>query len=238
MFIEGFGISEFRSFGRDLQRIGPLAKINFFIGQNNSGKSNILLFLTRHWGSVHGPHPSFKFEALDRHIGDSSGQFVFEVGLEFEGQNFKALLKGNQDSISTYMMRYLEKLLTSEQLTNGTGLAWFRYEGEWGGQLSSSKKFIDMVYSQKILTNSHWNTLWSELRDRGGTIGNIKADWIPQTLEILSPTQLSPPKVNLVPAIRKFDSEKEKANDFSGCGITDRLAKLQNPRHDEQPMDF
>ena len=61
--------------------------------------------------------------------------------------------------------------------------------------------------------------------------GSIKEHWIPKTLEILSPTNLSPPKVNLVPAIRKFDSEEEKAHDFSGSGITYRLAKLQNPKH-------
>jgi predicted ATPase len=234
MFIEGFGISEFRSFGRDLQRIGPLAKINFFIGQNNSGKSNILLFLTRCWGRVHGPHIGFTFEALDRHIGDSSGRFVFEFGLEFGGPNYEALLKGHQDKITPIITRFLEKLFKSEVLTNRTGLAWFRYDGEWGKSLSLSRTFIEMVYSQKILTNSEWEILWSALTNQTG--GNIKGNWIPKTLEILSPTNLSPPKVNLVPAIRKFGSGDEKADDFSGIGIIHRLAKLQNPRHDEQPM--
>jgi predicted ATPase len=234
MFIEGFGISEFRSFGRDLQRIGPLAKINFFIGQNNSGKSNILLFLTRCWGRVHGPHIGFTFEALDRHIGDSSGRFVFEFGLEFGGPNYEALLKGHQDKITPIITGFLEKLFKSEVLTNRTGLAWFRYDGEWGKSLSLSRTFIEMVYSQKILTNSEWEILWSALTNQTG--GNIKGNWIPKTLEILSPTNLSPPKVNLVPAIRKFGSGDEKADDFSGIGIIHRLAKLQNPRHDEQPM--
>jgi len=234
MFIEGFGISEFRSFGRDLQRIGPLAKINFFIGQNNSGKSNILLFLARHWHRVQGPHPGFTFETLDRHIGDSSGQFVFEVGLEFEGQIFKNLIKGYRDRMPPDMMGFLEDLLTSKQLTNGTGLAWFRYDGEWGKSLSLSRTFIEMVYSQKILTNSQWERLWFTLRGTGATGGTIKEHWIPQTLEILSPTRLSPPNVNLVPAIRKIDYEGGKQEDFGGAGIIHRLAKLQNPNLGEQ----
>ena|ERR1051326_908365 len=43
--INGFGLSGYRSFGHELQRIGPCLKINLLIGQNNSGKSNILRFL-------------------------------------------------------------------------------------------------------------------------------------------------------------------------------------------------
>jgi AAA15 family ATPase/GTPase len=45
MFIDGIGISGYRSFGQEVQRIGPFKKINLIIGQNNSGKSNVLRFL-------------------------------------------------------------------------------------------------------------------------------------------------------------------------------------------------
>lgn len=233
MFIEGFGISEYRSFGRDLQRIGHLAKINFFIGQNNSGKSNILLFLKRYWHEVVGPHPNFKFEPIERHIGDSSGQFVFEVGLEFGGQNFETLLKGHKEKITPLIRRILESLFMSiVDLTNGTELAWFRYEGKWGGGLSLSQTFVDKVYSQKIISNSDWQILWSCLTGQQG--GGVREHWIPQTLDILSPTRLSPPMVNLVPAIRKIDYEEGKPQDFGGAGIIHRLAKLQNPKLEEQ----
>lgn len=49
IFIDGFALANYRSFGPDVQRIGTFGKINFFIGQNNSGKSNILLFLTNYY---------------------------------------------------------------------------------------------------------------------------------------------------------------------------------------------
>src|SRR5690606_24284695 len=42
--ISGFSISGYKSFG-DTQHISPLNKINLFVGQNNSGKSNILRFV-------------------------------------------------------------------------------------------------------------------------------------------------------------------------------------------------
>lgn len=67
MFIDGIGISGYRSFG-NLQRIGPFGKINFFIGQNNSGKSNILSFFKEHFVSAFKRNP-LKFEGIDRHIG-------------------------------------------------------------------------------------------------------------------------------------------------------------------------
>lgn len=45
MFIDGFRISGYRSFGAYEQEIGELEKVNVFIGKNNSGKSNILRFV-------------------------------------------------------------------------------------------------------------------------------------------------------------------------------------------------
>ena len=49
MFIDGFGLAGYTSFGPAAQKVGPFRKINLFIGQNNSGKSNLLLFLKRHF---------------------------------------------------------------------------------------------------------------------------------------------------------------------------------------------
>ena len=44
-FIDGIAISNYRSFGPEIQKIGPFSKVNIFIGKNNSGKSNILRFI-------------------------------------------------------------------------------------------------------------------------------------------------------------------------------------------------
>ena len=42
--IDGFGLAGYRSFGPEMMYIRDLAKVNIFIGKNNSGKSNILRF--------------------------------------------------------------------------------------------------------------------------------------------------------------------------------------------------
>lgn len=47
ILLRGLGIGGYRSF-RSHVRIGPLAKINVFVGGNNTGKSNILRFIRDH----------------------------------------------------------------------------------------------------------------------------------------------------------------------------------------------
>jgi hypothetical protein len=41
----GFAFAGYRSIGTAMAKIAPLRKINFIVGQNNSGKSNIIGFL-------------------------------------------------------------------------------------------------------------------------------------------------------------------------------------------------
>jgi len=43
--IDSFALGGFRSFGKSVQRFEKFGKVNFFIGRNNSGKSNVLRFL-------------------------------------------------------------------------------------------------------------------------------------------------------------------------------------------------
>src|SRR3989337_2316732 len=105
MFIDGIGIAGYRSFGSEPQRIGPLEKINLFIGQNNSGKSNILLFLTRLYKSVlqsiQTKAVHYKFDPIDRHLGDTSGKLSIEVGLKIGGNNYQAVLKKYEESLKS-----------------------------------------------------------------------------------------------------------------------------------------
>ena len=45
--IDSFALGGFRSFGKSVQRFEKFGKVNFFIGRNNSGKSNVLRFFAR-----------------------------------------------------------------------------------------------------------------------------------------------------------------------------------------------
>src|SRR5258708_36309168 len=94
MLIEGFGIAGYRSFGPELQKISPCYKVNVLVGQNNSGKSNVLLFLKSHFKkavqAVTG-RTSLSLDPLDRHIGAGTTGLVFALSMPFDGKAFTTI---------------------------------------------------------------------------------------------------------------------------------------------------
>ena len=241
MLIEGFGISGYRSFAGEIQRIGPLEKINLVLGQNNSGKSNILLFLTKHYSQAvqasHGRAEKWIFdEILDRPLGDKSNRLIFELCLKTSGSNYETLkdrfkghLQWNQNFDGT-----IKKVLSARVLQHRGEGAWFRYEGMWGTQLALSQTLVQDLAQEQILSERDWQALWSTITAQNG--GNIIQHWIPETLQALS-ARSTPPSITLIPAIRKVsDTERDAVNDYSGIGIIQRLAQLQNPTHDQQSL--
>ena len=85
MFIDGIGISGYRSFGQEVQRIGPFKKINLIIGQNNSGKSNVIRFLKEHYPNL-AKRACPKLNALDKHGGGSIVENRYEIAMRIGGE--------------------------------------------------------------------------------------------------------------------------------------------------------
>jgi len=241
MFLDGFGITGYRSFGSELQKIGPLKKINFFVGQNNSGKSNILLFLKKHFHSVFQPEKGrqrvpLKFSDVDKHLNLDKSHVNFAIAMILDG-NIHNTIKSRYSRIidnNTRVNRLLDHLITSEPLTNNTQTAWFLYSAPSLGEVTRlDEKFIRDLLDANILTHNEWNSLWSALTEQGQ--GDIIKHWIPETLSSISPITINYPKIELIPAIRKIGEPGETASDdYSGIGIIDRLARIQNPAHNQQ----
>lgn len=233
MFIDGFGLSNHRSFGNDLQRIGPLNKINLFIGQNNSGKSNILLFLKNHYKVVRkkasGQRGTVTFGQLDKHLGDRTGRYTFVFGARIDSGNYNDfLLKQKRSNYGGYdVYSCIQRILNSNALNQSTSLAWFPYEGSWNGELNLNQDLISQLRSEGVLTDNEWYAVWQALTKQSS--GSLEKHWIPETIELLSPIQFGIPSVDIIPAIRKVGDADTTAEDYSGIGIIDRLAQLQNP---------
>ena len=94
IYIKGFGIQGYKSFG-DTQYIYPLSKINLFVGQNNSGKSNILRFvlaLEQIASAKESRHKTAYIPSthLNRHQGkvNHATQFALPVDLSDAGMSF------------------------------------------------------------------------------------------------------------------------------------------------------
>jgi len=244
MFIDGFAISGYRSFGGQIQSIGPCSKINLVIGQNNAGKSNILLFLTNHYrnavNAAHRRRDGLKLEPIDRHIGEEFGKLTLAFALGPDGENCKALFEGFGERFQANpgSVELAKLVLRSETLTHGTGLAWFSYEATWTDsldQFSLSPDLVPRIEAEGVLRRPQWSALWRALARKSG--GDLAAHWIPETLALLSPIRLDPPKISLVPAIRRIErAGSGETDDHGGRGLIDQLVKLKDPDYDEQHL--
>ena len=179
MFLDGFGLSGYRSFGEEVQKIGPLQKINFFIGQNNSGKSNILLFLKNHFHSVFQPEKntqrvSIKFNQLDKCLGYEEKAVRFAIALNLDGKNYEVLKNKCSKKIdsSEKTIQLLDRLLSSEPFTNNTRIAWFPYSApKLGAVANFDMQIVDVLLKSQILSSGEWSHLWHHLtRSTGGDI--------------------------------------------------------------------
>lgn len=241
IFIDGLGLAGYRSFGQQMQRIGPFGKINLFAGQNNSGKSNILLFLAHHYVqcgySARGQGREPSFTQLDHPLVGDSGKIVVSFGLAQGSSSYQTLLDTRKRKLNANLVSAIERILQSKTLTEGTGLAWFTYEAEWGKQLRlrTNQESVKKLRQERILDTPQWQTLWQALTDRGGD--DLEENWIPETLQALNPLLVIPADltVTLIPAVRRIgDAGSTPTENHDGTGIIAALAKLERPTWNEQ----
>ena len=236
MFIDGIGISGYRSFGKEVQQIGPFKKINLIIGQNNSGKSNFLRFLKDHYPNIaKGKVP--KLEDLDKHIGNPTTENRYEIAMASEGKLHKQLMErlAQNRKLFQQVTDQIQTILTSEILTKGTELTWFPYTVS-GGQFAMDGKIFRKFRDANILHADIWKHTWEILTGQGR--GDILQHWIPETLNALNPLNLSKVSVSFIPAIREIIDGSGESDDelMSGKGLVKQLAKLEKPRYNEPEL--
>jgi len=164
---DGIGLSLYRSFGPEIQRIGPFGRINLLIGQNNVGKSNILNFISKHYPafvlSAQGKNTQFNFSPLDKHDGTESTNIKFELGLSLNGAMHNELIKTRFDDEAMHLRPLVEKILKSKTLTGSMSVAWFPYIANWGGGPQLERAIIKSLISENLATQNQWYTLWAHL---------------------------------------------------------------------------
>ena len=240
IYIDGFGFSNYRSFGEELSLIGPLNKINIFIGKNNSGKSNILSFsknclpntisycrdLTRHTRND-----------IDTHLGLDPSELSFSLGIKInESLHHQIIINCQEHSDQTkrqkdFIASSIDSILSSPTLSKGGDIAWFTYSESKARTLSLTDELIVGIKNDNILRNDQWYLLWQLLCNLKN--GDILKDWIPDTLKYISPVKLEPPIIFLIPAFRKITQGNSELF-YSGSGLIDKVAQIQNPGFDKQ----
>lgn len=226
ILIQGFALGGYRSFGNNIQRFSHFNKINLLIGQNNSGKSNVLRFLNDVFPYLNNIR-ELKFDKLDVHI---LGNAPFVVGLQIslridekrEYRDFLNVLEpifgAGSPILGEVLMIFLEKAKI-----NKTDNVWFAFNIN-GRELQLIEDGWENAF--EILNDNRLQNLWHNLTGSGG--GARKQHWYPDTLKSITPKFPSVSTV-MIPAIRQIGEQGSTSDEFSGEGIIERLVKLQNP---------
>ena len=233
VLIKGFGFSGYRSFGEDLAKIGPLKKVNFIIGQNNTGKSNIVNFL-------HKQYPYFAFKTMaQRPFGakadpDHFAEIDHHISTEKVNHRISFLLPKSE--IEEHLDRVMEKvrvqgnhrnlarkLIESDVLVKPGEELWITFSS---ARITSSLSLeVDPTAVESALTPHEWSSLRAALNT--SSVGRFTKSMV---LEVLKDVLLPPPRVPEIveiPAIRKIGEAGSVSSDYSGDGIIERLASLE-----------
>ncbi len=239
MQLKGFGFSGYRSFGNELAKIYPLKKVNLIIGKNNTGKSNIVNFLKDQYAFFLAKARSQRqigrqqeppFKDVDRHI--SKERAIHRISFPISQGEVDDYISGKLPDENRHRIHrnLAKKLLTSDAFTDSNGNLWFTYSSD--NPNGEFKLEIDEASITPALDHREWNQLWMSVTNRSG--GDINAHWIPETLRSLAYIPPDNPNIEVIPAIRKIGAAGSEASDYSGEGIIERLAKIQNPPLSEQ----
>jgi AAA15 family ATPase/GTPase len=233
--LNGFGFSGYRSFGNELAKIAPLGKINFIIGQNNAGKSNIVNFLNQHYSLFRTERnkslmfPVDHFHDLDYHV--LNKQTARQIAFPLLKSEFNEYVdKGwPKSSYFTIDINDLIKKIIPTIFPCDDNCIWFVYKSIPPDNIFNLDIDFDNI-DHSILPEESWQSLCSIIAagTNGGTNRGVK-DWAKQAIQTLAYIPDSTPSIAIIPAIRKIGSTSSELSDFSGKGIIEKLAKIQNP---------
>ncbi len=250
--LKGFGFSGYRSFGNELAKIGPLKKINFIIGQNNSGKSNIIKFLDEQYAyftsrvhrgylrdSIHLSERSINEENLpfkssaDNHI--SKTKYIPKISFPIFKNN-ESLYKYFTDKYSHHH-DLIEKVIAFFEDNNELRFTYEAVNSHPERGLVLVEKAYDDIFP--LLDMGEWNYLYRSFTNiETYSFAESHIHRIIQELLEDIPSRIVP-KVEIISAIRKIGDKSTEARDFnfSGEGIIEKLAQIQNPQRETYQQD-
>lgn len=228
IFLNGIALANFRGIGKETLFVGPFGTFNFFIGPNNSGKSSTLIFIQKYLISVINGSGGVSLDQLDIPTGDNPGPI--KMGYGVLPAFVRGMLLGRFPNIENQpgLVSFVDHILDS---ITDEGLIWLQ-RGNHGLEGMN----FDLT-SPRLPTDpnaeSKWRQLWHELSGRSG--GGLHQHWIPESLsKITQAAQFAIPTVNLIPAIREISPKGQDFKDWTGAGLIEELARLQNPGYGEQ----
>jgi predicted ATPase len=235
--ILGFGFGGYRSFGPTPSLIGPCGKINLIIGQNNSGKSNILRFIHEHYAKLPSilQFGTWELKGLEIYHSQQGKPRHLSVALRMNKEmreKWDQSLDRYSDDPSQNFQEFIKPLDRC-----GSDGFWIHYEIPPNGRAQLRKD-----YFERLSKEPGYAGLCHELAGHVGggrnhvTAENIRVmlDWLVRELSWSGEDV----RCAMIPSLRKpgTGTPNEKALDLSGQDVINKIAQLQNPDHDRQSL--
>jgi predicted ATPase len=233
VFIHGVALSNYRGIGDEPQLIGPFEQFNFFIGPNNSGKSTVLNFISKHLVPIvsenrYNPNRESpaELDQLDIALGKNRTQVRMGLGIRSEDvEDIFKEIKTNNVRVSNLLTQIIKYLSID-------GLIWVERDQN-SKALKSFNKETKSSALRGLAHPSDWQGLWNALLNMHD--GDIDIHWIPETIgNIFSQIETPKPKISIIPAIREISQKGQSFNDWSGKGLIEEIAAHQNPKYNER----
>jgi predicted ATPase len=229
VYLQGLKLTNYRGIGPKQQTMAPFKTFNFFIGANNTGKSAVLSFISRHIPpklSTPGVSAVSTVDLLELHGGVTGMPISMALGIE--ASIFVSAVMdriphpSHRDQATLYVTRITAAL-------SSDGYVWFKSRVPYEQKLAL---IYDLASVTTAVNHDAWRFVWNLLTGRQG--GGIQA-WIQETMQALEGiAKLHMPASYLIPAIREVGPSGNKLEDYSGKGLIDRLAEIQSPDHDKR----
>jgi len=238
VFLDGIAAQFYRGIGAEIQYIAPLARINFFIGANNAGKSIVLNLISSKLAQEKSGKNTALLDGPEVHRALETGQFLMAVGSRKEKVVEKILASHGGNSFNHIQGYQHHKANGPPTLENELRricdhasikeCLWVVGNGRQGGE-HHPQTSVEEAFGW----TREWEAIWRSLTTRSG--GGAKQHWIPETMQIVTASVMpSLPTIHLIPAKRELGGKGEAFSDLTGRGLIDHLASLQNPKYDKQ----
>lgn len=232
VFLDGLAIQYYRGIGEEIQYVAPFAKLNFFIGANNSGKSILLNFLATHMNTFSkGKVP--QVDGLEQYRGAQTGNLFVALGHNRE-EIIGHILKENKRGLELVQAIYGDHKVSDDLAIIYEKLS--HLDHIWTVPITDRnrwKVFPDIEAKDVESWGVDWKKVWMLLTEQNG--GGRRQHWLPVSIEnLLKYATPHLPPVHLIPAKRTLGLTGEDFEDLSGRGLIDHLATLQNPDWNKQ----
>jgi predicted ATPase len=232
IFLSALSLENYRGIAAQ-QKMTDFKEFNFFIGANNAGKSTVLNFISRYMPFGRGKLPDLS--DLEHHGGSSLNRVTAGLGCsvpEVVESFFEKFPYLNDATHRNTIM------LVLKHLADDDGFIWINsstpYDKKSARIQLDAKELMRKIPAHALAEIGHRLLNQNDLRyiSRPTSTDDVRSQHIPKIIDAIQsciPIVIS--ETELIPAIREIGPSGGDFKDFSGRGLIDQLADIQNPDH-------